>query len=147
MLKASERVNNSEVEVDDSVTLDFDTRKKVRIKSRTDNGYDLGIFLQRGHPLFIGDILKTDCGLHIEVKGLPEEVSTAYATDWDTFSKICYHLGNRHTILQIGLLWVRYKPDHVLDELCEKFGLSINHTLAIFAPETGAYHTHAHSHN
>ncbi|GHB69074.1 urease accessory protein UreE [Psychrosphaera saromensis] len=150
MLKAYERFDHIHSEITDSITLDQDTRKKARIKGKTDGGLDIGIFMERGHPLLVGEILKTECGLFIEVKGLEEPVSTAVATDWLAFCKVCYHLGNRHTSLQIGELWVRFKPDHVLEELAEKYGLTINHTPAIFEPENGAYgkggHSHSHSH-
>ena len=153
MLQAFERLNHTHDEINDSITLDHDTRKKSRIKGVTDKGTDIGIFVERGHPLFVGEILKTECGLLVEVKGQAEEVSTAVGTDWLTFSKVCYHLGNRHTTLQVGELWVRFKPDHVLEELAENYGLTIDKTPAVFAPENGAYgkrssgHSHGHSHN
>lgn len=146
MLQAFDRLSHSHDPIDDSVTLDHDTRKKARIKITTDQGQALGIFMQRGHPLLVGEVLKTECGLLIEVKGKAEQVSTAIATNWMDFSRICYHLGNRHTSLQIGQLWVRFKPDHVLEELAENYGLSINNTPAIFEPENGAYGGHSHSH-
>ena len=152
MLQVFERLNHTHDTISDSITLDHDTRKKARIKSCTDNGADIGIFVERGHPLLVGEILKTECGLLIEVKGKAEEVSTAVANNWLAFSKVCYHLGNRHNSLQIGELWVRFKPDHVLEELAENYGLSINKTPAIFEPESGAYgarsngHGHSHAH-
>ncbi len=147
MLKAYERLHHTHEPIHGSITLDHDTRKKARIKGQTDQGLDIGIFVERGHPLLVGEILKTECAKLIEVKGQAEPVSTAVADDWLTFSKVCYHLGNRHTVLQVGELWVRYKPDHVLDELAEKFGLSIDVSPAVFEPENGAYGGHAHGHS
>jgi urease accessory protein len=150
MLQAYQRLDHTHGEIVDSITLDQDTRKKARIKGVTDNGADIGIFMERGHPLLVGEILKTECGLLIEIKGAAEPVSTAIATDWLTFSKVCYHLGNRHTSLQIGELWLRFKPDHVLEALAEKYGLTLDKTPAIFEPESGAYgsksgHSHFHA--
>ena len=147
MLQAFERLSHSHDAIHDSVTLDQDTRKKARIKINTDQGQTLGIFMRRGHPLLVGEVLKTECGLLIEVKGKAEEVSTAIATDRMNFSRICYHLGNRHTSLQIGELWVRFKPDHVLEELAENYGLSIDRTAAVFEPENGAYGSQNYGHN
>jgi urease accessory protein len=159
MLQAFERLSQSHEtshnSIHDSVTLDQDTRKKARIKISTDQGQTLGIFMQRGHPLLVGEVLKTECGLLIEVKGKAEEVSTAIATNWMDFSRICYNLGNRPTSLQSGELWVRFKPDHVLEELAENYGLSIDRTASVFEPENGAYgsqkhghgHIHSHSHD
>jgi len=158
MLQVFERLDHTHDEIVDSITLDQDTRKKARIKTVTDKGQNVGIFMERGHPLLIGQVLKTECGLLIEVKGKEEDVSTAIASDWLLFSKVCYHLGNRHTSLQIGELWVRFKPDYVLEELAESYGLTIDKTPAIFEPESGAYgkksghsheisHVHSHSHS
>lgn len=152
MLKAYERLDHTHGEIVDSITLDQDTRKKARIKGTTDGGADIGIFMERGHPLLVGEILKTEFGVFVEIKGEAEPVSTAIATDWLTFCKVCYHLGNRHTSLQIGELWLRFKPDHVLEALAEKYGLTIDKAPAIFEPESGAYggkggHSHAHSDN
>ena len=102
MLLAYTRLSHIHGNIDDSITLDHDTRKKARIKSTTDTGIDIGVFLERGHPLLVGEILKTECGKFIVVKGKAEDVATAIADDWLSFSKICYHLGNRHTSLQIA---------------------------------------------
>jgi urease accessory protein len=155
MIKGYERLSHCHEPITDSISLDHDTRKKARIKSKTEQGLGVGIFVERGHPLLVGDILKSECGQYIEVKGQAEDVSTATATDWLSFAKICYHLGNRHTSMQIGVLWLRFKPDHVLEELAENYGLTIDKTPAIFEPESGAYgskssankHEHSHSHD
>ncbi|OUR61754.1 urease accessory protein UreE [Colwellia sp. 39_35_sub15_T18] len=155
MIKVYERLSHCHEPITDSITLDQETRKKARIKSTTDKGADIGIFVERGHPLLVGEILKSECGQFVEVKGQAEPVSTASATDWLSFSKVCYHLGNRHTSMQIGELWLRFKPDHVLEELAENYGLTVDKTPAIFEPESGAYgskssknkQSHSHSSN
>jgi len=146
MLQAYQRLDHTHNAIADSITLDHETRKKARIKAKTDGGVDIGIFMERGHPLLVGEVLKTECGLFIEIKGQAEPVSTAIATDWLTFCTVCYHLGNRHTSLQIGELWLRFKPDHVLAALAEKYGLTIDNTAAIFEPENGAYSAGGNSH-
>lgn len=151
MLEAYERLDHVHQPCHDSVTLDFTTRQKARIKTISDLGNDIGIFLERGNPLRIGEILKTECGKLLLVKGALESVHTASTDDWLSFSKVCYHLGNRHTQLQVSSLWLRFKPDHVLAELAENYGLSVQLHEAIFEPESGAYgkrggHSHGHAH-
>ena len=153
MLQVFARLSASHPALDDSITLDFDTRQKARIKTTTDKGQLIGIFIERGHPLKVGEVLKSECGQLIEVLGQTEPVTTAIAQDWLTFSKICYHLGNRHTRLQVGELWLRFQPDHVLEELSLRFGLTLDKQAAIFEPESGAYgvthgnqDAHKHSH-
>ena len=72
MLLAYTRLSHIHGNIDDSITLDHDTRKKARIKSTTDTGIDIGVFLERGHPLLVGEILKTECGKFIVVKAKPK---------------------------------------------------------------------------
>lgn len=155
MLIANIRLNETVSDTDDSITLDFDTRQKARIKSQTDAGVSIGIFIERGKPLMIGEVLKTECGKTVKVKGALEPAMTAATEDWLAFSQVCYHLGNRHTRLQVGERWLRFQPDHVLLELVQDYGLSVSEDPAIFEPEKGAYsklgkhsgsHSHGHSH-
>ncbi|KMT64365.1 urease accessory protein UreE [Catenovulum maritimum] len=148
MLQVYQRLSHIHQPCHDSITLDFTTRQKARIKASTDSGQAIGIFVDRGNPLKVGEILKTECGKLIQVNGAKEEVNTATTSDWHTFSKVCYHLGNRHTQLQMGELWLRFKPDHVLAELAENYGLSVRTHDAVFEPESGAYGKHSgHSHS
>ena len=149
MLQFSTRLSHVHHVPSDSVTLDYDTRQKARIKILTDKGSEAGIFIERGKPLLINEVLKSDCGQHVQVKGALEPVITATCDDWLTFAKVCYHLGNRHTKLQVGERWMRFKPDHVFTELVQKFGCSVSDEPAIFEPENGAYNGlsgHGHSH-
>tara|TARA_R110001606_G_scaffold282459_1_gene431069 strand:+ start:802 stop:1269 length:468 start_codon:yes stop_codon:yes gene_type:complete len=155
MLQISTRLSHVYQVPSDSVTLDYDTRQKARIKITTDKGVDAGIFIERGKPLLINEVLKSDCGQHVQVLGALEPVTTASCGNWLTFSKVCYHLGNRHTKLQVGERWLRFKPDHVLSELVQQLGCSVSDEPAIFEPESGAYnglsvpgqaHGHGHDH-
>ncbi|MDP5041231.1 MAG: urease accessory protein UreE [Paraglaciecola sp.] len=139
MLQISTRLSHVHHIPTDSVTLDYDTRQKARIKVLTDNGNEAGIFIERGKPLLINEVLKSECGQHIQVKGALEPVMTASCSDWLTFAKVCYHLGNRHTKLQVGERWLRFKPDHVLAELVLQYGCTVSEAPAIFEPENGAY--------
>jgi len=148
MLEAKIRLTETVINPDDSITLDFDARQKARIKSKTDLGIDIGIFIERGKPLLVGEVLKTQCGQTIVVKGALEPVVTASTNNWLNFAKVCYHLGNRHTRLQVGERWLRFQPDHVLSELVQQYGMAVNEQPAIFEPEKGAYSTHvSHGHS
>jgi urease accessory protein len=147
MLQVYQRMDHTHQAIDDSITLDYDSRQKARLKTLTDSGAQVAIFLERGHPLQLGEVLKSECGKLIEVKGALEEVITARTEDWMNFSKVCYHLGNRHTKIQIGERWLRFKTDHVLESLAVQYGLQIDTSPAVFEPQSGAYavpHSHAH---
>jgi urease accessory protein len=146
MLKIISRSDHHHGEVSDSVVLPYALRQKGRFKTTTISGVDVGVFLIRGEVLRDGDILFSECGKVLKVKAEPESVVTAIASDWLTFAKACYHLGNRHVPMQIGERWVRFQPDHVLEEMVEIFGLKCKHHQASFTPESGAYHGGGHSH-
>ena len=70
----------------------------------------------------------------------------AVVPNWESLARACYHLGNRHAPLQLGHKWLRFTPDHVLEELAESLGLRLRRENAAFVPEGGAYdgpHSHA----
>ncbi|MFC1665832.1 urease accessory protein UreE, partial [Pseudomonadota bacterium] len=118
-----------------------------RLRTRLDSGEDVGLMLPRGQILRNGDQLGSAEGRVINVKAADEQVSTAQTKDQVLFARACYHLGNRHTPLQIGENWVRYQQDHVLDELVRSLGLEVIQENSPFEPEAGAYHGgHHHSH-
>lgn len=131
---------------DDSIVLDHEQRAKGRLKVTSEGGSEVRMFLDRGNMLVIGSMLHSRCNRIIEVKGAEEEVALARASDWLSFSKACYHLGNRHVRLQLGEQWLCFKPDHVLEDMLKRLGLSVEHTRLVFDPEHGAYAHARHEH-
>ncbi|WP_426416756.1 urease accessory protein UreE [Aestuariirhabdus sp. LZHN29] len=131
----------------DTLSLPFELRCKGRFRARTDGGQDVGVFIERGQVLQDGELLKTECGQLIRVRSQRETLVTARCDDWLAFSKACYHLGNRHVPLQVGERWLRFQPDHVLEELVRLHGLEVITEEAPFDPENGAYgHLGGHQH-
>lgn len=139
---------NQNNDATDSLTLSFETRQKGRFKAISDKGVDVGVFLERGHVLADGERLQAEDGQVFKVIAKPEAVVTARADDWATFARACYHLGNRHVTLELGERWLRFWPDHVLEELATLLGLTLSYEDAPLHPESGAYsglgHSHAH---
>ena len=107
----------------------------------------------RGQILRGGDLLLADDGRVIEVAAATETVSTVHSARCRVqLARAAYHLGNRHVALQIGDGWLRYRHDHVLDEMVQGLGLTVTVEQAPFEPEAGAYHAdadgaHGHSHS
>jgi len=85
----------------DWVQLNFDDRKRGRLKVTTGTGNLAGIQIERGQILRDGTWLSNEDGHFLEVVASPEAVSTAFVKDSMLFAKACYHLGNRHVPLQI----------------------------------------------
>ena len=130
-----------------SISLPFDERKRGRLKTVTDAGEDVGIFIERGDVMRDGTLMLCDSGNVYRIIAADESVSTAHCDDPLLFAKACYHLGNRHVPLQVGEGWCRYQSDYVLDEMLEKLGLSVKQEKAPFEPENGAYGEHSHHHH
>jgi urease accessory protein len=94
-----------------------------------------------------GDLLLDDEDRAIEVLAAAELVSTARDAGAVALLRAAYHLGNRHVALQVGEGWLRYRHDHVLDDMVRGLGLQVSVEQAPFEPEAGAYAgAHAHGH-
>lgn len=134
--------------VDATVELTSDQRERGRLKLVSTEGEEVRVFLERGKPLNVGEYLKATDGKVVQVQGAVEEVAHASCENWHTFARACYHLGNRHTKIEVGERWLKIKPDHVLEEMLHLLGLEVTHEQAVFNPESGAYaHGHHHHHD
>lgn len=147
MLEVTERIGlHCHDTVDATVVLTHEQRDRGRLKLVSKAGEEVRVFLERGKPLLVGEYLKTNCGKVVQVEGAVEEVALASCEDWHTFARACYHLGNRHTKIEVGERWLRIKPDHVLEDMLHQIGLLVTHEQAVFKPENGAY-AHGHHHH
>ncbi|WP_417502370.1 urease accessory protein UreE [Marinobacter sp.] len=164
MLELIKRITNVETtEILDNLTLPYELRMRGRLRATTETSQDVGLFLDRGPVLRDGDLLQAKTGEVIRVRAAEEPVVTARIHGGLPLARLCYHLGNRHVSLAIGEdelgSWIRFPPDHVLEELAERLGAVLVRHTAPFDPEPGAYvqsgkadgghshgHHHAHSH-
>lgn len=136
---------------DDVLRLPFDLRQRSRQRVRLESGREAALLLVPGTTLEEGDALGSPDGVIVRVQAAEEPVATAHSHDPLLFARACYHLGNRHVALQVGSGWLRFQPDHVLEEMVRGLGMEVRHETAPFQPEHGAYHaasrsTHAHTH-
>jgi urease accessory protein len=131
---------------DARLELPFELRSRSRFRARLVGGEQVGVILARGQILRGGDLLLAADGRVIEVTAAPETVSTLRSADPRLLVRAAYHLGNRHVALQIGADWLRYRHDHVLDQMVAGFGLQVTIEQASFEPESGAYHAEVGSH-
>ncbi|WP_404982932.1 urease accessory protein UreE [Cobetia marina] len=154
---------HTEAEPLDTLTLPLELRIRGRLRATTDGGREVGLFLDRGPVLRDGDRLASREGEVICIRAADEPVVTAHIAAGRPMAALCYHLGNRHVQLAIGMQdegtdtetgWVRFPPDHVLEALAERLGATLTHHEAPFDPESGAYaqagqgaHSHDHGHS
>jgi len=137
-----------------SVTLDFDSRRRRRIRLTTDEGQDVLLNLAEVATLRDGDVLILKTGDGIVVKAAPEPVVDVTCKDTAELVRVAWHLGNRHLPTQLLGDRLRIRQDHVIEEMLQILGAVPTRLYAPFNPEGGAYghgetqgHDHGHSHD
>jgi urease accessory protein len=131
----------------DAVVLDADERHRRRIALIGERGTRFVLDLPKAVSLQNGDGLVLDDGAIVRVEGKPEPLIEISAADASALARLSWHLGNRHTEMQIIGETLRIRRDHVLEEMLKNLGATLHPVDAVFDPERGAYgHEHAHDH-
>ena len=130
-----------------TLTLAFDARCKSRLAATLDNGEEVALLLPRGTVLRDGDVLVAQDGGLVRVMAAAEEVLYVRAPDRLTLTRAAYHLGNRHTPVEVGDDYLKLDFDPVLADMLKRLGAMVDQVSMPFQPETGAYgggHKHGH---
>ncbi|SEA58747.1 urease accessory protein UreE [Paraburkholderia sartisoli] len=130
-----------------TLTLAFDARCKSRLAATLDNGEEVALLLPRGTVLRDGDVLVAQDGALVRVVAAAEAVLHVRAPDRITLTRAAYHLGNRHTPVEIGDDYLKLEFDPVLADMLKRLGATVEQVSMPFQPETGAYgggHKHGH---
>ena len=129
------------------MTLRSTTRRKSRLAATLDNGEEVALLLPRGTVLRDGDVLVADDGGLVRVVAAPEAVLVVRAQDALTLTRAAYHLGNRHTPVEVGADYLKLEYDPVLADMLKRIGATVDQVSMPFQPESGAYgggHKHGH---
>lgn len=130
-----------------TLTLPFESRSRSRLAATLDNGEEVALFLPRGTVLRDGDALVAEDGGLVRVVAAPQPVLRATCVDPHVLLRAAYHLGNRHTPVEVGKDYLQLEHDPVLRDLLLRLGLTVVAIEAPFEPEAGAYgggHKHGH---
>jgi urease accessory protein len=130
-----------------TLTLDFDARRKSRLAATLDNGEEVALVLPRGTILRDGDVLVAQDGALVRVVAAAEAVLMVTARDGLTLTRAAYHLGNRHTPVEVGADYLKLEYDPVLADMLKRIGAMVEQVTLPFQPESGAYgggHKHGH---
>jgi len=130
-----------------TVRLPYDQRRKTRQLVTLADGTELAIVLPRGTILRDGALLQADNGCLVRVEAAPQPVLVVTGPDHLTLTRAAYHLGNRHTPVELGPGYLRLEADPVLHDMLEKLGAHVEQRNEPFEPEPGAYgggHRHGH---
>jgi urease accessory protein len=130
-----------------TLTLPFDGRCKSRLAATLDTGEEVALVMPRGTVLRDGDVLVADDGNLVRVIAAPQDVLVVHTHDVPTLARAAYHLGNRHTPVEVGADNLKLEADPVLEDMLKRLGAHVEHASLPFQPEAGAYgggHKHGH---
>ncbi|PVX82326.1 urease accessory protein UreE [Paraburkholderia unamae] len=122
-----------------TLTLPYDARCKSRFAATLDTGEEVGVVLARGTVLRDGDMLVADDGGLVRVIAAAESVLRVRAPDRLTLTRAAYHLGNRHTPVEVGADELKLEADPVLEDMLTRLGAQVERAQLPFQPEAGAY--------
>jgi urease accessory protein len=132
----------------DRVVLDAGDRNRRRIVLKAEKGTEFLLDFAKPVSLHDGDGLTLDDGSIVLVSGQPESLVEISAHSGLDTARLAWHLGNRHTDVQVMGDKLRIRRDHVLEEMLRGLGATLAPLEAPFDPEAGAQvHDHAHEHD
>jgi len=123
----------------DRVVLDADERHRRRVVLTGERGTTFLLDLPHAVALKDGDGLVLDDGTIVQVAGKPESLVEISADSVHALARLAWHIGNRHTDVQLVRDRLRIRRDHVLEEMLRGLGATLTPIEAPFDPEQGAY--------
>jgi urease accessory protein len=122
----------------DRVVLDAGDRHRRRMVFTGEAGTTFLLDLPHATVLRDGDGLLLDDGGIVRVAGLAEPLVEISAATPVQLVRLAWHLGNRHTDVQIAAGKLRIRRDHVLEDMVTRLGASAVPVVAPFSPEPGS---------
>jgi urease accessory protein len=132
----------------DRVILDAGDRNRRRIVMRGEKGTEF--LLDEAKPISLrdGDGLVLDDGGIVLVAGETEKLVEISAGSALETTRLAWHLGNRHTDVQIVGDKIRIRRDHVLEDMLRGLGAKLVSIDAPFDPEPASpSHEQGHAHH
>jgi urease accessory protein len=130
-----------------TLTLDFDSRHRRRIRLTADQGEDVLLDLPKAVAMADGDGLLLEDGRWLEVQAAAELIVEVRHRDPQQLVRLAWHLGNRHLPTEIRDEVLRIRPDHVIEDMLLGFGADLVKVQVPFQPEGGAYGGNGHHHH
>lgn len=120
----------------DHVMLDAGDRQRRRAVFTGEKGFTVLLDLERPATLRDGDGLVLDDGGVMRIAGLAEELIEVRTRRKPDLVRLAWHIGNRHTDLQVMADTLRIRRDHVLEDMLHGLGADLTRIEATFEPET-----------
>jgi urease accessory protein len=123
----------------DRVVLDADERHRRRVALTGEAGTRFLLDLAEVTALRDGDGLVLGDGTIVAVVAKPEPLVEIAAKGAAALARLAWHLGNRHTELQVVGDKLRMRRDRVLEDMLAGLGAHLTSIESPFEPERGAY--------
>ena len=151
MLRVEKLVDHSSSDIHSTapaqLVLSFEQRQKSRFLAQLPDGREIGVMLARGSKLHDGDLLEAEDGTLIQVRAAKQKVLRVTAETPLQLARAAYHLGNRHTPVELLESCLILEHDSVLKDMLEGLQVHVEETELPFEPESGAYSSGEHSHH
>lgn len=151
MLRVEKLVDHSSSDIHSTtpaqLVLSFEQRQKSRFLAQLPDGREIGVMLARGSKLHDGDLLEAEDGTLIQVRAAKQKVLRVTAETPLQLARAAYHLGNRHTPVELRESCLILEHDSVLKDMLEGLQVHVEETELPFEPEPGAYSSGEHSHH
>jgi urease accessory protein len=131
----------------DRVVLDAGDRNRRRIVLTGEQGTSFMLDFPAPVSLRDGDGLVLEDGSIVLVQGAPEALLEVAGPNAFETVRLAWHLGNRHTDVQIAGNKIRIRYDHVLEDMLRGLGARVAPLDAAFDPEPASPHGHHHGHD
>jgi urease accessory protein len=123
----------------DFVVLDAGERHRRRMVLTAEGGTSFLLDLPRATVLRDGDGLVLEDGTIVRVAGKREALVEVRAQTPHALARLAWHIGNRHTDVEIVGECLRIRRDRVLEDMLRRLGAELSPIEAPFDPEPGAY--------
>jgi len=130
----------------DRIVLDSADRHRRRVVLTAERGTRFLVDWPQPIMLKDGDGLLLDDGAIVQVMGEAEPLLEIGAATPLELVRLAWHLGNRHTDVQVSGDRLRIRRDHVLKDMAAGFGATVTAVEAAFDPEPSATHEQRYSH-
>lgn len=136
----------------DTAVLTHDARAIRRKLITLTGGGEVLVDLAQTVVLETGDVLILEDGRLVEMVAASEQLYAVTGRDTRHVMELCWHIGNRHLPCQIqgeahGPKRVLIGRDHVIKDMLEGLGATVEEIVEPFSPLRGAYAGAGHSHH
>ena len=124
------------------VELDHGGRHLRRKALKLSDGNSVMLDLKQAVLFANGDRLVLEDGSRIEIVAASEPLFEVRARDRLHLTELAWHLGNRHLPAQIEAERILILRDHVIRQMLDGLGATVDEVVEPFQPVRGAYHSH-----